>query len=212
MAEILIYDAIDPYWGVSASEVVRVLRDLKGADITVRINSPGGSALDGVAIYNALSRYPGKVTVEVDGIAASAASIIAMAGSEIRVSQGAMIMIHEAWAYTQGPAEDHLSTAALLTKLNAEVAGIYAARSGKTADECLAIMAAETWMGASEAVALGFADTAVPAKTRPAPDTQASARMIAAFKNAPKGWNGGATAQPFTSSIKTPLNSLFRRA
>lgn len=220
--ELLIYDAIDPYYGVSASGVLRALCNASG-EITVRINSPGGSALDGVAIYTALNRYDGRVIVEIEGLAASAASIIAMAGDEIRVAQGAMMMVHECWAYTQGPAEDHESTAAMLRKLNAEVATIYAARTGKSESEILSLMAYEAWMGASEAVSLGFADSAISAKARPTPDTQASARMFAAFRRPPQAMRpehrqpvvataNQAAHKAQRAPILTPLANLSRRA
>lgn len=235
MAEIMIYDLIDPWFGVSPVDILDQLRGAAG-DVVVRINSPGGSALDGVAIYNALKRYDkGKVIIEVDGLAASAASIIAMAGDDIRVSTGAMVMIHEAWGLTQGPAEDHEAQGSVLRKLNIEMAKIYAARSGMTESECLAIMAKETWMGADECKSLGFADTVVSAKARSLPvETPAAARAMASFKhmpaslrasrgasqrvrpeNRPLPQQSAKVAQGSTTApklISTPLSQLARRS
>src|SRR5687767_5419570 len=146
--ELMIYDAIGAgffYEGVTVKAVNRFLRENADAEeISVRIHSGGGDAFEGVAIMNALKRHPARMVVEIDGLAASAASIIAMAGDEIRMAKGTMMMIHEAWAFVQGPAEDMERTAEMLRKLNGEMSGIYSARTAQTEEECLKMMAAET--------------------------------------------------------------------
>ncbi|MBM4517496.1 hypothetical protein GS432_19520 [Rhodococcus hoagii] len=100
--EILIYDVIGSYWMETDAQTIAT--QIKGLDneIVVRINSPGGDAFDGIAIMNALRAHSATVTVRVDGLAASAASVIAMAGDEIIMGEGAQMMIHEAWLYTSG--------------------------------------------------------------------------------------------------------------
>ena len=163
--EIWIYDVIDEWFGVAPS---RVRDDLKAAGkigrIDVRINSPGGYVYDGHAIYNLLAQHPAQVTVYIDGLAASAASVIAMAGDKIVMPENGTIMIHEAYGLVVGPAEDMESEARLLRKLNTQIAGIYAARTGNSPEKIAEMMAAETWLMGREAEEAGFADETIPAK------------------------------------------------
>lgn len=128
-----------------------------GAPVTIQMNSPGGIAFQGIAGFNEFQTYSGLVTVEIV-MALSAASVIAMGADEIVMLKGGLIMIHEAAAMTFGPAAEHEKTAAFLQKLNATVAPIYADRTGLPIREVLAMMAEETWLNATEAVAAGFAD------------------------------------------------------
>lgn len=151
--------------GISGADVNAMLAGIDATEpIDLHINSPGGSAFDGVAIYNRLKRHGGRVRVYVDGLAASAASIIAMAGDEITVSTGAEIMIHEAWGVTIGDAKDHTKQADTLTKLNGGIVDIYHERTGKPRAEIARMMADETWMTDTEAVNNGFATAKSPAK------------------------------------------------
>lgn len=144
--------------GFTAKQVLRALAASDGADVTLRLNSGGGYAPEGAAIHAALRGYKGRVTVRVEGIAASAASLIAMGGDEIVMAPGALMMIHDPSAMTIGTASDHIKSAADLDKLAATYAEIYAARSGKDGAEVRALMLAETWMNGAEAVEMGFAD------------------------------------------------------
>ena len=158
-AEVLIYDQIDSWLGVSAEQLVRDISSLDtNRELTVRINSPGGNVYDGVAILNALRTHPGAVTVVVDGIAASAASVIAMGGDTIVMNRNSEMMVHNGRAIAMGGAEDMRKMADRLEQVNANLASIYADRAGGTADEWRAIMAAETWYSAEEAVKAGLAD------------------------------------------------------
>lgn len=125
----------------------------------VRIHSPGGDAFDGIAIYNLLKKHSAKVVVHIDGWALSAASVIAMAGDEVMIGQGAMVMIHEAWSFTYGNAADLRVIADFLDKVSLSIAGVYADRTGETADDMLALMKAETWFTAQEAVDAKIVDT-----------------------------------------------------
>jgi ATP-dependent protease ClpP protease subunit len=158
-AEILIYDEIDSWFGVAAERLAREISALDdNRELTVRINSPGGNIYDGVAILNSLRAHPGKVTVVVDGIAASAASVIAMGGDEVVMSRNSEMMIHNGTAMAMGGAEDMRKMADRLEQVNANMATIYAERAGGTPEEWRATMAAETWYSAEEAVQAGLAD------------------------------------------------------
>lgn len=160
MNELYIYDEIGPaYWGlISGKAVADELSRMNGEDVMVRINSPGGDVHEGVAIYNALNRYPGKVTVAIDALAASAASFVAMAGDEIGIAENAFLMIHNAWTIAVGNADDMRAAAATLDMHDSMIADTYVARAKITRDDVVDLMSAETWMTAAEAVEKGFAD------------------------------------------------------
>lgn len=178
-AEVLIYDEIGAY-GVTAKGFLAELGALPDdAAIDLRLNSPGGSVFDAVAIYNALKRHPGEITVWIDGIAASAASYIAMAGDQIVMPENAFLMIHDPSGLVIGTAEDMRSTAEALDKVKASLVQGYAGKSGKPDDEIAALMAAETWLDAKDALELGFIDRiAGPVKL-------AASFDVARFRNAP---------------------------
>lgn len=178
-AELSIYDEIGAY-GVSAKAFIAEMGALDtGTDLELRLNSPGGSVFDAVAIYNALQRHDGKVTVTIDGIAASAASYIAMAGDEIVMPENAFLMIHDPSGLVMGTAGDMRDMAEALDKIGGSLIKGYAAKSGKSDDEIATLMAAETWFDAAEAVEAGFAD-------RIAEPVRIAARFdIASFRNAP---------------------------
>ncbi|OZC62137.1 hypothetical protein CH267_00930 [Rhodococcus sp. 06-621-2] len=159
--EIMIYDEIGESWwgGVTAADFVRDLATVDAdQEIVVRINSPGGDVYDGIAILNALRGHKAKVTTVVDGIAASAASFIAMAGNEIVMSRNAEMMIHEASGICIGNAEDMRGLADRLDKIGANIAEIYADRAGGKAEDWRSAMLAETWYSDQEAVDAGLAD------------------------------------------------------
>lgn len=155
--------------GFTSQEVLNALAELgRDADVTVRMNSGGGYVHEGLAIYNALVAHKGKVTVQVDSIVASSASLIAMAGDHIVMKAGSLMMIHDPSGVTFGTAEDHEKTRVALDKMGEAFAGIYAERSGKDASSVRASMKEEIWLGADEAVAEGYADEAEAAKAKPA--------------------------------------------
>lgn len=158
---ISIFDVIGAdYWGdgVTASRIAGALRSLEGADVTVNINSPGGDMFEGLAIYNLLREYKGKVTVKVLGLAASAASIIAMAGDEVQIGRGAFLMIHNCWVYAMGNRHDLAQIAADMEPFDKAMGDIYSARSGLSLGDVSAMMDGETYIGGSDAVEKGFAD------------------------------------------------------
>lgn len=146
--------------GFTARDVMNALSEMDG-DIVARINSPGGLAEEGVAVYRALRAYKGgQVTTKVDAIAASSASIIAMAGAKIVIPEASLLMIHEASGFTFGTRKDHLKSAEVLDKIDGQMATIYAARTGLEIEAVREMMAAETWLDGKEAVEKGFADEA----------------------------------------------------
>lgn len=156
---IYLYGAVGDSWGecFTAADVALALAEHGVGDVTVRINSGGGIAFDGMAIYSLLKAHPGKVTIAIDGIAASAASLIAMAGDVREMRTGAMMMIHDPSGITIGPADVHEEAAARLHKIAENYAEVYAGVSGKPAKEVRDMMLATTWMSADEAVESGFA-------------------------------------------------------
>lgn len=158
---ISVFDVIGADWygdGVTASRIAAALRSIGGADVTVNINSPGGDMFEGLAIYNLLREYEGKVTVKVLGLAASAASIIAMAGDEVQIGRGAFLMIHNCWVYAMGNRHDLQQIAADMVPFDKAMNDIYGARTGLDAATIDAMMDAETYIGGSDAVEKGFAD------------------------------------------------------
>jgi len=157
VTEIYVYDEIG-YYGVTANDFIRDLRDVKAKNITLRINSPGGDVFDGVAIYNAIRRHSAEVTVHVDGIAASAASFIAMAGDRVVMAPHSQMMIHEASGLCIGPSADMRQMADILDKSSDNIAAIYAEKAGGTVEEWRGRMKEETWLSDQEACDLGLAD------------------------------------------------------
>ncbi len=161
-AEIVLTGTVGDNWwgdGFTAAEVVTALAEVgRSTDIRVRLNSGGGIATDGAAIHAALAAHKGRVEIVVEGIAASAASVIAMAGDRLTLSTGAVLMIHDPALVTWGTAAEHLKSIAQLDRLGASYAEIYAEKTGRPASEMREAMKAETWMTAQEAVEAGFAD------------------------------------------------------
>lgn len=157
VAEVMIYDEIGA-WGITASSFTKDLDAVTAKELSIRISSPGGDVFDGLAILNALRAHPAKKTVTVDGLAASAASFIAMAGDHIVMSPQSMMMVHDAQGLAIGDARDMRSLADLLDKTSDNIASVYATRSGRPVAEWREIMLAETWYTDQEAVDAGLAD------------------------------------------------------
>jgi ATP-dependent Clp endopeptidase proteolytic subunit ClpP len=163
MAELKIYGAIGDWAGwlddyVTASQVYDFLADNKDQDVDVYINSGGGVVDDGIAIYNALKRHQGKVTIYVDGIAASAASVIAMAGDEVIMYESSMMMVHEPWTMTAGNADGMRKTADVLDMRRDQLLAAYREKTGIDDNDLKALLADETWLSADDALAFGFID------------------------------------------------------
>jgi ATP-dependent Clp protease protease subunit len=151
--------------GVTAKAVAEELKPHKDAsELVVYLNSPGGLVFEGIAIYNILVRHKARVTVVIDAAALSIASLIAMAGDEIRMAQNAILMIHDPWSWVIGTAEEMRDEADLLDKAKSILVSTYASRSGRDEDDIAGMMADETWLTAEEAVEAGLADTVIEAK------------------------------------------------
>ena len=157
--EIFLYDAIgDPWWGmIGAENVIGDLAKMGGKRVTMRIASPGGSVDEGRLIYNAMKRYQGGVDVVVDSSAYSIASYIAMAGERVVMAKNAMMMIHNPWTMAFGDAAELRKTADVLDKYRDSIVDAYTDKSDKDRKKMLAILDAETWYTAQEAVDEGFA-------------------------------------------------------
>ncbi len=165
---ITIYDAIGQDFfggGFTAKRMAAALRSIgANKDVVVSINSPGGDVFEGITIYNLLAEHKGKVTVQIPGMAASAASIIAMAGDEINISKAGFLMIHNAWSYAMGNKQELMKTADVLGQIDVAMADVYASRSGMDKKAITKMMDAETWLGGQEAVDKGLADGTIDTK------------------------------------------------
>lgn len=184
--EVMIYDEIG-YWGVRAKDFIRDLQALaaEAKSIVVAVNSPGGDVFDAFAIYNALRRYEGKVTCRVDAVAASAASLVIMAGDKIVMPDNAMIMIHNVWTWAVGTADDLRDLADVMDKMRDGIVAAYARKSGQEAGALIEMMDAETWLTALEAHALGLCDVIEEPVRLAASAT--SRGMLAKYGHAPAG-------------------------
>lgn len=159
--EITIYGDIgESWWGdsISANDIKTALKEATTDEITIRLNSPGGDVFDGIAIYNQLKNHDAKVKIYVDGLAASAASIIAMAADELIMNTGSMMMIHEASTYTWGTKTDIRKTLNALEGIDKSIADIYMTRYQGERTEIETMIQNETWFTSSEAVEIGLAD------------------------------------------------------
>ncbi|WP_144008679.1 head maturation protease, ClpP-related [Enemella evansiae] len=172
-ATVHVYEAIGGWFGIDAADFVRELEALDVSTIELYINSPGGIAWDGIAMMNALKRHTATVHVTVEGIAASAASLVAMAGDTITMAEGAQMMIHNGSSMVWGTATDLRAAADVLDKLDADMAAVYQRRAGNTVAHWRAAQDAETWYTADEAVAAGLADATTT-------DTDTAAEDLAA--------------------------------
>ena len=163
---ISVYDVIgQDYWsgeGVTAKRVAAALRSMGKGPVTVNVNSPGGDMFEGLAIYNLLREHDGEVTVKVLGVAASAASVIAMAGDTVQIARAAFLMIHNAWVMAVGNRNDLIEIAQTLKPFDDAMAGIYAARTGGESQAMAKLMDAESWIGGESAIDQGFADELLP--------------------------------------------------
>ncbi|MEI5100307.1 phage portal protein [Streptomyces sp. PmtG] len=161
-AEVMLYDEIGGWFGATADQFIEDLKSVTSRNLRVRVNSPGGSVFEGIAIANALRSHPAAVTIQVDGIAASIASVIAMAGDRVVMAPQTMLMIHDASGLCMGTASDMEEMAELLDLISDNIADAYAARAGGTREQWRARMRSETWYLPEDAVDAGLADEAMP--------------------------------------------------
>lgn len=160
--DVIAQDDDDADWGggVSPRQFIDALQGSTGA-LTIRVNSPGGSVFGAQAMVAAMRAHEHPITVQIDSLAASAASVIACAASHVQMAPGSMMMIHKAWGAVMGNEAEMRATADLLAKLDEQIASGYAAKTGGDIDEYLALMAAETWFTADEALTAKLADEVI---------------------------------------------------
>jgi ATP-dependent Clp endopeptidase proteolytic subunit ClpP len=205
--EVSIYDEIG-FGGVTAKQFSADLKKLKGQHIDLRINSVGGSVIEGAAIFNALKRHKGGLTVHIDGLAASMASVIAMAGEETRIAENALLMIHNPWSMTMGDAADLRKEADVLDKLKATLVNAYVRKTGQPRAAIEQMMDDEKWMDAQEALELGFVDeidAPIAAAASVTPE-QARARF-AQFQNTMASKPAPEPAAPVDTVAEDNMNS-----
>lgn len=190
--EIIIYEDIGEsfFGGIGPKSFAEEIKALGNVDaVDIYINSPGGSVFDGIAIYNQIKRLPMRKDVHIDGIAASIASLIAMAGDTITIASNGTMMIHDPWGFAVGTASDMRKSAEALDMLRGTLLDTYATRTGGDRDKISQWMAAETWMNADDALARGFAT----AKTGEQ-QINASFPMLDRFRNTPSPLKRAANA------------------
>lgn len=180
-ATIYVYDVIDSYWGVSALSVINQIAQAGDAKtLHIRINSPGGDVFESRAIMAAISAFAGKTIAHIDSLCASAATSVALACGEIEMSDGAFFMIHNAQSVAFGDKTDLRNRADLMEKIEGAIVNDYTSKTGKDAAEIIAMMDAETWLTAAEAVTAGFVDRIAAIAAKPA-----NTWNVSAYANAP---------------------------
>lgn len=157
-ATVYLYDVIDSYYGISAERFIKDLSAISAKVIHLRINSPGGDVFEAQAMMTGIKQHPARVIAHIDGLAASAASQIALAADEVEITQGAFYMIHRSWTFAFGNAEDLMDMASLLEKIDDEMVKHYQRETGNTVEQIKSWVDVETWFNAEEAVEHGFAD------------------------------------------------------
>lgn len=187
-ATVYLYDMIvdteeeAAWWGgVSAEAFVKEMARIKAKTIHVRVNSPGGSVFGGRAMEQAIRQHKSEVIVHVDGLAASAASFLVLPADHIEMAPGSFMMIHKAWAFMGGNADEYIKQAELLNQIDDSLAETYSRKTGIAANDVKLMMASETWLEANTAVAQGFADSVTEDKPRNSIDWD-----LSAYARAPK--------------------------
>lgn len=191
---ILLYGVIDEFWGVSAEEFAPILfaADKRGLpQIDLRIASRGGDVMAALSMHSAIQACGTRVVAHIDGIAASAASVVAMAADEIVIGENSYLMVHDPWGVSVGTAEDMRESAKLLDGISENVAEMYAKRSGQKIEAVVRMMGDETWMLGGDAVELGFADRVAGDKATIPAQSQADAKMMRSYKRAPQALLAG---------------------
>lgn len=213
-AEIVLYGNIgSSFWeeGISAKSVSDALKGLDSTvnELTIRINSGGGDVFDGIAIYNRLKQFKGKKIVMIDGLAASIASIIALAGDEIIMGEGALFMIHLPWTFAMGNRKEIEQTVDRLVDVEDQLVSIYVKKSGMDRNEVKKLLEAETWMSAEEAIDYGFVDKTSDEESLP---IAASVFDAAWIKRAPKNYKSEASViKQDVKDLKSKIEATLAR-
>lgn len=181
-AHIYLYDVIDAWFGVSAQMMVDALKSASGKTVHLHINSPGGDVFESVAMATAIAAHDGDVIAHIDGVAASAATRVALAAKEVRIAESGLMMIHNSWTIAWGNSEEIRKTADLLDKVDTGIVADYTRKTGASEQQVRDWMAAETWFTAQEALDNKFVD-AIDATTQGAAN---KAWDLSAYQNAPK--------------------------
>ena len=203
-ATIYLHGVIGGWWGdIDETMFAQAMANTKADTIHLRINSPGGDVFAARAMMTAIAQHSAKVIAHVDGYAASAASGICMACDEVEMSAGSQMMIHEGWTITMGNKRDHRKVGDLLEKIDNGLTDDYARRTGKDAKDIEAMLEAETWLDADEAVEQGFADRKVEVVQKRKSNTW----NLSAYKNAPKAEEPEAD----DTAVAAHRNALERR-
>lgn len=209
-AEISIFDEIG-MWGVTAKDFIAELRQLDAAAIELSINSPGGSVFDALAIYNALRQHAAEIHVTVMGVAASAASLVAMAGDRIVMPENTFMMVHNPIGIVFGNSEDMRDLADTLDKIGASLVATYVSRTGQSEEQIRTLLDAETWLSAAEAKELGFCDEVQPAlKIAAAFDLERLPENVRAALGDKSAQPGGQPAM-FGDTIAEPGDTLAQQ-
>lgn len=210
-AELLIYGYIGG-WDNDSSDLANQIKELKADTLRIRINSGGGSLLDGIAIYHAIRKFSGKKIVEIDALAASAASVIAMAGDERIMPQSTFMMIHNSSVYAGGNADELAKTAQVLEMLDGEMANLYVARTGQSFEKIKQMMNEETWLGAEKALELGFA-TSIVDDVEIAASINDKGYLVngIAFKNIPESIKQKVCTAKASVSVTEPTNEVNKQ-
>lgn len=203
-AEVLLYDEVGGWYGATADQFIADLRNITAPNIRLRVNSPGGQVFEGITIANALRSHPANVVVQVDGIAASIASVICMAGDRVEMAPNTMIMIHDASGLCYGNAADMEEMCELLDLLSDNIADAYAAKAGGTREQWREAMRAESWYLPNDAVKAGLADeaTKTPKTGTPAedpPESEPEPEMHRTFDFKAYGYQGPKQPEPTPS-------------
>lgn len=184
-ATMYLYDAIGDWYGVGAKDFAKELSGLSAETLHLRINTPGGDVFEARAMATALKQCGMKVIAHVDGLCASAGTYIALACDEVEMAEGGFFMAHKGWTMDIGNADDFRKTADLLDKVDQSIIKDYATKTGKGADELEAMMAAETWFSAEEALAYGFIDRVAEEDE----GKKANKWNLSAYSNVPEGYS-----------------------
>lgn len=204
--EIFLYDAIGDWYGIGAETVAKALRELDGKDVALRINSPGGDVFEGRAMATAIAQHKGKVTAYIDGLAASAATYVALAANEVVMAQGSFFMIHNAWTLAMGNADELAETSALLRKVDASIVDDYRRKTGADDAQLRDWMKAETWFTADEAKQHGFVD-----RLADSPAKASSQWNLAAYNNAPAALLNQQSAPQYNRALAERRLGLLER-
>lgn len=180
---VYIYDVIDGWWGVSATDFTNVLAGITTPKICLRINSPGGDVFEARTMMAAIAEHPAEFSARIDGLCASAATALTLPCKTVDIVDGGFYMIHQAWTFAMGDADDMRAAAELLDKVDAVLVAGYVAKCGKPADEIKALMEEETWFDAQEAVAAGFCNSVIEIPIAPTKEADAQNRADARLFN-----------------------------